>query len=406
MQTLPPLAGDEDLGHTELLLQSRVPGWGVRPNAEQSIARAFDAAVAAARRRPTALLAIDGLPWELANDGWAPDELLPVTTVFPSTSTAAWMTAVTGVGLDQHLVTGAVYRAGGELIDPVRGKPLDKANRGAAHAAIRSNPTVFEVLAAKGVSSVAVLGDLGAHRGPWTAALLRGATHVVARSIPAPGQSLVDSTQSVLSAVEEAIAAHLGGPLFVWAYVNLDEHVHRFGYTAATDFVVDAIEVTARRWAERGVEVIAVSDHGLVPAEPSPDAADAWARLERSPMCSLPPGGAGRVRWLHTIPGAVDHVVAVAREELAGVARVTTPRELADLGFIPDHPEVLYRFGDVVAIATAPSFPCVDPTAVFEHGSMTPTEMIVPLARWTSSPSDQLLSDCNTQQLGGSTWQA
>ncbi|HEY0781420.1 MAG TPA: hypothetical protein VGE98_03120, partial [Thermoanaerobaculia bacterium] len=57
------------------------------------------------------VLAIDGLAYSVAKSVWSsPDLLLALTSTFPSVSGTAWLTAATGLAVDEHLVPGVVFR--------------------------------------------------------------------------------------------------------------------------------------------------------------------------------------------------------------------------------------------------------------------------------------------------------
>ncbi len=59
--------------------------------------------------------------------------------------------------------------------------------------------------------------------------------------------------------------------------------------------------------------------------------------------------------------------------------------DLVDLGLLPDAPGPLERVGEVVALALTERFPLEDPDMRYEHGSVHPDEMLVPLATWPST---------------------
>jgi hypothetical protein len=68
------------------------------------------------------------------------------------------------------------------------------------------------------------------------------------------------------------------------------------------------------------------------------------------------------------------------RDLLGEDAIVCHRDELADVGVVPAHG--LPGCGEIVMIATGAAFPVPDPAYVFEHGSFTRGEMLVPLALW------------------------
>jgi hypothetical protein len=101
--------------------------------------------------------------------------------------------------------------------------------------------------------------------------------------------------------------------------------------------------------------------------------------------------GEGRFRWVHARPGATDDVLAAAREAHGHEAWVLTREEAVEAGWFggPLCDEVAGRLGDVAIVAHAP-VAFLDPADTGEtrllarHGSLTPTEMWVPLLAWST----------------------
>ena len=72
---------------------------------------------------------------------WRSVPVACLTSTFPTTSTTAWMTAMTGVGPAGHLVAGVVYLVpeAGALCDAVTGEAA-----GGSGAVLVAHPTLFE----------------------------------------------------------------------------------------------------------------------------------------------------------------------------------------------------------------------------------------------------------------------
>ncbi|MEU9884972.1 hypothetical protein [Sphaerisporangium sp. NPDC051011] len=389
------------------------------------------------------VLAVDGLSWRAAHAGWRDAALECLTSTFPSTSATAWMTAVTGAPLTDHLVVGAAYRSpiedaladvifGTILAGPhdapagpdapgIPGAPHGPATPYGPRAAdglrapripvtagspvspgvLAALPTVFQVAASR-ARPVAKAREIGAIDSPWASALLAGASRGPRpdpRALSADAADPGRMVEAVARDVEDVLAAHRDDrPLLLWTYVNLDDHVHRHGYDDRAARAVEALERHALSWARRGWTVLAHSDHGQVPCEPDAALEVAWARVDTPELCRLPAGGAGRTRWLHPRAGRAAEVLERLREAMDGHALVVPAADLPALGLtglsgpgssglpvlgstgLPA--AVGERFGEVVAIATSPRFPLPVPGMAFEHGALTPDEMLVPLATW------------------------
>ncbi|MFY1636200.1 alkaline phosphatase family protein [Solwaraspora sp. WMMB335] len=332
-------------------------------------------------RHGVVMLAVDGLSYAAAlAAGWQTAELTALASTFPSTSTTAWLTAMTGVGPDRHGVPGTVYRVPGRgcLVYAVTGQVLA---RGPADPAgdprlVIPHPTIFERATNDGVRCRAVAREIGHLPGPWAQALLRGAT----MAPPAPTRTLAGQAdnpvllaEAVVTQVDEETGdAPPPRPMLLWVYVNLDDHVHRHGYDQPAVAAMATLAASAARWAEAGWTVVAHSDHGQVRCVPDDDLVRAWTALDDPARRMLPPGGAGRVRWLYPVPGD-DDVAGRLAETLGATARIVA----ADEGLRD-------RVGPVIAIAANDRFPVPDTSLRWEHGADSPGETMVPLAIWRS----------------------
>jgi hypothetical protein len=175
-----------------------------------------------------------------------------------------------------------------------------------------------------------------------------------------------------------------------------------FGYTAALDTAAHLFGVGSTEWHQAaagidrmltrvveglpaGAVLLVTADHGglNVPADARFDV-DTDPRLRAGVQIVA---GEGRVRYLHTVPGAVDDVVAAWSAALGAAAQVRTRAEVVDSGvFGAVRPEHLERIGEVVVI-------CTEAVAVIAsrreppqladlvgfHGALTQAETAIPL---------------------------
>ncbi|WP_326790128.1 alkaline phosphatase family protein [Streptomyces sp. NBC_00151] len=341
------------------------------------------------------VLAVDGLSLEVAESAFGHASIRPLRSTFPSTSTTAWLTAVTGTDPGVHGAVGMVHRAPGAdcVTHLVTGETYAFGSpRTPGNALPRPGPTLFDRAAESGRSALAIGAELERLTGPWVNALLHGA-----RIVPSPAAAAPLTTDPVSVAERtvrevEAVLAHaFDTPPLVWAYVNLDDHIHRSGYDTRLREALLLLDTAAARWADAGWSVLAHADHGQVEVTPSQALAEAWARLDAPAHCRMPGGGAGRVRWLHPLPGREEAVAAALRDTLGDHALVLTPDELHARGLLSATPVVRARIGEVVALATSPHFPVPDPSAAWEHGSVSDDETLVPLAAWNPAPEPAAL---------------
>jgi hypothetical protein len=351
-----------------------------------------------AASRGVVVLAVDGLSYEAAGQTLPHAHLQPLRSTFPSTSTTAWLTAVTGVDAGEHGVVGMVYRAPGadRVTHLVSGRAMafDRQNQTMDHQKnvgegelVRRVPTLFDRCAAAGIPALAVGAELQQLSGAWVTALLHGA-HTVPSTDTAPSADPQAVVERTVREVEAVLAAPgPAAPCLVWAYVNLDDHIHRAGYDHRLRASVRLLDAAASRWADAGWSVLAHADHGLAPVAPRADLMEAWARLDSPGYCAMPGGGAGRVRWLYPLPGGERRLAERLADALGDHALVLTPDDLDRRGLLPASPAVRERIGAVVAVAASPGFPVPDPGLAWEHGALTEAETLVPLASWGPDPA-------------------
>ena len=105
----------------------------------------------AARQRDIVILAIDGIPYDLAVASWLNARIKRSRSVFPSTSSTAWLSSLTGQTVGCHGIPGIVFDVGsGGLINifEYRGQ-LDCPNTG----------NIFSDASAFGYLPISIMGD-------------------------------------------------------------------------------------------------------------------------------------------------------------------------------------------------------------------------------------------------------
>ncbi|MFD0747517.1 alkaline phosphatase family protein [Phytohabitans flavus] len=177
--------------------------------------------------------------------------------------------------------------------------------------------------------------------------------------------------------------------LVVGYHPTVDMAGHRFGVdspewrAAISEF--DGLLARLVEGLPADTALLVTADHGQldVPGEGRYDV-DADPRLSAGLRLVA---GEPRVRYLHTLRGARDDVVAAWREVLGGDAWVAPREEVVEAGWFGPVPEAhLGRIGDVVVIShglSAVLATAREPETVAKlvayHGSYTATEMMVPL---------------------------
>ena len=292
------------------------------------------------------------------------------TAGVPSTTATSLTSLGTGLAPGAHGLVGYTARIPGTdrllnhlgwdaAVDPLQWQP---------------HPTAFATLARAGAHVTSVNKRDFAGSG-LTVASQRGATYVGA--------------DKVGERIAAAVAASAEQPSLTYVYdSDLDWTGHKFGVASSQWLqqlaMVDAEAEQLREALPRHARLLVVADHGMVDS-PSAlrtdvDAVDGM----RDGVALL--GGEARLRHVYCATGAVADVVATWREVLGEQALVLPREEAVARGwFGAVDTGVLPRLGDVVvasrgeaAVVSTRDFP-YENTLVGLHGSLTPTEMLIPL---------------------------
>ncbi len=322
-------------------------------------------------RRDIIVLAIDGVPASLARRCWPAARIETLRSVFPTTSSSAWLTAMSGESVDDHGIPGVVFALdNGTIVN------LYHHQEPWAGASTRN---VFDDAAEQGYTPIAITADLEVADCSWSRLLVRGARRrkgmrffagLAGRVVPAVlGDRLRLAVADALS--DEAAA----GPRLVWCFMELDRHVHEHGYDSTAIECLEIFGRLAASWATEGHIVVAHSDHGLVRTmhDPAVDSVLAEAcRRYRSRM-----GGAGRTRWFHGIADQeVPEAIRWMTSELGDLARACP----ADDVFLPGR-LARRRVGSVVLTALGERFATFD-GHTHDHGSQLADEVETPYGCW------------------------
>ncbi|MDO8338245.1 MAG: alkaline phosphatase family protein [Microcella sp.] len=342
--------------------------------------------LALASVRSAAVVLVDGLGMSAlrARSGHArrllaatPGKRGTIDAGFPTTTAAALATLTTGLEPGRHGLVGysAVDRAGDRVVNQLTGW-----DEGMRPESWQPHPTVFEAAAASGVDAVVVGAERYRDTG-FTDAVLRGA-----RFLAVP--SIADRVRTTIELVSS------GGSSLVYCYIpELDMAGHAEGceseaWTARLEELDAAVEPLTRR-IPRDAGVLLTADHGMLDVPER-------ARLvidARSPLWDGVRHVAGEPRCLQLAlePGA-DATGVLERWRAAEGSRswvVSRDEAIAADWFGAVAPEVEARIGDVIVAARSRIAYYDERTAspralamVGQHGSFSPEETRIPLARW------------------------
>lgn len=328
---------------------------------------------------------VDGLGWELLRAH--PDEapflasLLesslagtgrPLAAGFPATTATSLASVGTGLPPGEHGLAGYTVAIPGEdrLMNQLRWQPyLDPG-------VWQPHPTVFRRADAAGVATCQVSSPTFEHT-PLTRVALSGGTFLGRLT----GEERMDLAAERLAAADRT--------LVYTYYSELDAMGHRHGVDSdAWRGQLMVVDRLAQRLAEQlppRSALYVTADHGMTDVAPEQriDFDEDWELGAGVRLL----GGEGRARHVYAVPGAARDVHAVWREVLGEQMWIATRDQAIALGWFGPVVEerVHRRIGDVVAVASddiaviASRAEPGESAMIGLHGSMVPSEQLVPL---------------------------
>jgi len=337
--------------------------------------------------RTVVLMVVDGLGDEMLARAAPPGPLRALyrgrlSSVFPSTTAMAISAFLTGLGPQQHGVTGwftHFEEIGGvttvlPFIDRVRGSSLSAAGIDAGR--LLGHTPVFDLM----------------HTGAYTVIPERIAGSPFNRAHT--GRAVVRTFRSLNQCLEAILAlARAGsGPQYIYAYwPELDQLTHRRGVASqiVARHIVEldgALGALLERLPDSTM-VVLTADHGLTDCRPGNrvelSAHPALAQTLRLPLC-----GEQRVAYCYVKEGRAEAFRRYVTAHLEGHAELHRSIDLVTDGYFglgPRHPRLLERVGDYTLIMR-PGHTIKDwlPNErhfrhLGFHGGLTTAEMYVPL---------------------------
>ena len=334
------------------------------------------------------LWVIDGLGYEYLSTTGANDVMFEhtrgsMTSVFPSTTSSAITTFMTGLAPRQHAMVGWFMwlEALGEIT-----AALPFIRRG-DHVRLDDDPAVnASVFDARPLSDRLIV--------PCEMLMPAGLTHTT-YSQAYQGSSRMHGYQS-LQALAGQIADWMRqpGPGYLYAYwPQFDSLSHRFGVGSEQVrrhfFELDmAFEWVVRETRGAGATLVVTADHGFV------DTTDeSWIRTDlHAPLAEtlrLPLTGEMRAAYCHIKPGCEAAFESAAAELLDGRARVVRSGELVEEGWFgpgTSSAQLMDRIGDYTLVMNGHDTvrdvvqgESEAPPVIGVHGGVSRAEMLVPL---------------------------
>ncbi len=325
--------------------------------------------------------------------------LLPITTVFPSTTTTALTSIATGYPPAAHGILGtAVYfREIGSIVNLIGYRPWIGPTP-ASYQDTQLNPdtllpvpNVYRRMEAGGVRvelvNVAALQGTSISR-------FTGAGSLAARE---RFSGYLTPADGFAQCRRQVLAQPVTERSYTYMYVStVDSTAHRYGpmhdayqaEMAALDFALER-ELLAPLAGRRDVAVILTADHGQRPASPN---TTIW--LDDHPvlveMLMLPMTGEGRAPYLHVRHGMEQAVTGYLSEQLGECFAVITRDDARQVGlFGPPGaalgPEAAARSGDLLLVPRGPWVARHQVTTderwpgfAGVHGGLSREEMLIP----------------------------
>lgn len=376
------------------------PGEG--PRLAAPLARELDPLGGRPANGPIVVLLVDGFGFG-ALERWAAGGstralrwralAAPITTVFPSTTTAALTSLSTGVPPGRHGLVG--YRqylpAFGVVADLLKMSPVGVPVRDTLigpswqPAMVSGAPSVFR----RGVRGVALSRE--AFRGTGFTRLLYDGAEFVGYGT---GVGLAHELATIL--------ARPRAPRVIYAYwdeLDTIQHVHgpepllvALELERMAQLLEHVAAATPAR-LRRKTTIVVTGDHGQVPAT-----IFARVRLESDPAIvaelARPLAGDRRAGFLTARPGRRAALRAAVAARLPRGSRILEMEAAVAAGLFgppPFHPELSQRLGDLLVLVPSPAGLTYLPPGAAEpgrflvgaHGGLEPEELVVPLVAGT-----------------------
>lgn len=338
--------------------------------------------------RNVVFLLVDGLGYNYLADvgrgGALADHLAgKLTSVFPSTTASAITTTFTGLSPQEHGVAGwfGWFPEAELVIAPLpfreRGTDQPLTARGITPDRLFPRDCLFDALALRPYVVTAkriVDSDYSRYFGGRAERLGYGDL-----------TGMIDAIESVIRGSAER--------KYVYAYYpELDTVAHQQGIGSAQAAnrlrAIDAaFAELLRRLSGTGTALVVSADHGFIDT-PAPQALVLESYPALATLLRLPLTGEPRVAFCHVLPGRTEEFIAVAREQLDGLADVQESRALIEAGWFgagTPHRRLRERVGEVTLLmrgtATIKDLLPGEKRHVLigNHGGASEDEMWIPL---------------------------
>lgn len=316
--------------------------------------------------------------------------LAPLTSIVPSTTSAALTALWTGRGTIEHGITGYEMwlKEYGVVANSILHAPMSfqgdvgsLKKAGFAPETFLNLPTLGDHLARSGISTYTFQHKSIARSG--LSRMLFGVSRVVVYS----------TSTDLWVGVRELLEQKRDETNFLWVYWGeLDYLSHHFGpddertigevlgFNAAFErFFFDRLSQSARQ----GTLIILVADHGQIATRPDPhyDLRNHPAFTRR---LHILPTGENRLAYLYIRPGQTEAVKEYIQRTWPGQFAFMDPRDAVRQGLFgagKPHPRLFERLGDLIVAAKGDAYlwwSNKEDHLLGRHGGLSTDEMLVP----------------------------
>lgn len=335
----------------------------------------------------TVVFAVDAMPWKIIEKYKSEFiSLIPVTSIAPSTSASVWTSILYGVTPAEHGIYGVVIydetlKASISLLSNTVFYLDGREEVIADYEPILSkSPNIFMRAREIGVRDCLSLGRLAfSSIASLGQKLTLGSQNFVGKDY----NSLLQNPLSLIQEYKSVVCSFLTmaeGRTLVFMYLDFDSFFHENSYDSP---IVDALWedlffLAHKLKNEYDACSLFVTDHGMAQQQKqqlgSAYGMDHWYWKHSYAR----PGGAGRIQFFYPKKQCFDSVLHRLEDQVSD-SGIVLKRDDFISRYISREGRLngVHRLGDIIAVATSPSFKSIMSSSVHEHGSVTLDEMLV-----------------------------
>ncbi len=311
-----------------------------------------------------------------------------ISSIFPSTTGAAWPSIITGTTPSEHGVYGTSflhekYRKNYIWISNTlnhKGERLQINSNDDLKINLSNSATIFEEVSKKGVNSYYFGTHGSGMTNPYREELTRGALHAepVIENYLEMKRNPVDLF-NYFSVKIKKILGKINEKKLIWNYIDFDDYIHENGYVKLDQTF--HWELMFELWDEiksDNTVIVFVADHGQVPQTILDT--NILKLSGESNLLEFNTGGAGRVLYFYPYAEKEQEFIFWIKGIIGTTGNIYTREQIIKLGLIEENAVGIDRIGKYIVIGRDANFPSTGaPTYVHEHGALNEDEMFVPI---------------------------